>query len=222
MLYLGLDLGQAADYSALAVVEEPIYAPPFGGWVSGASLDAEQRRSYERLAYEWQQLAPGKPPLWLRGLHRYPLRTPYPDVVADVLRRLGGRDAYRPDAVLVIDGTGVGAGVVDLFRYGDLPCELRPVIIHGGVKVVIDRGLHVPKRDLIGAVQVVLHTGRLQVARQSDVTDLWAKEMQNYQMKLTDSGHDTYNARGDSRHDDLVLGVALAVWLREYRNRGAE
>jgi hypothetical protein len=222
MLYLGLDLGQAADYSALAVIEEPIYCPPMGGWVSGAELTPEYRAVYRTAWYEWGQQAPGKPPLWLRALHRYPLRTPYPDIVADVVRRLGGAGTQRNDAVLVVDGTGVGAAVVDMFRYADppLPCELRRVVIHGGVKVTIDRGIHVPKRDLIGAVQVVLHTGRLQVARHSEATEVWAREMQNYQLKLSDSGHDIYNARGDSQHDDLVLAVALAVWLREYQNRG--
>lgn len=220
MLYLGLDLGQAADYSALAVVEEPIYCPPMGGWVSGSELLPEYRAVYWSAVYEWRKQVTGKPPLWLRALHRYPLRTPYPDIVADVVRRLG--DKARDDAVLVADGTGVGQAVVDMFRFArpPLPCALKAVIIHGGVKVIHDRGLHVPKRDLIGAVQSVLHTGRLHVARQSEITEVWAKEMQNYQLKLTTSGHDTYNARGDSQHDDLVLAVALAVWLREYRNRG--
>lgn len=220
MLYLGLDLGQAADFSALAIVEEPIYCPPAGGWVSSASLGAEMRHAYPSAWRMWRKQTTEKPPLWLRTLHRYPLRTSYPDVVSDVIRRLGGAQTHRSDAVLVVDGTGVGAAVVDMFRFGDLPCELRPVVIHGGVKVIHDHGIHVPKRDLIGAVQVVLHTGRLQVARQSEMTEAWAKEMQGYQLKLTASGHDTYNARQDSVHDDLVLAVALAVWLREYRNRG--
>lgn len=217
-IYLGLDLGQAADYSALAVLESPIYCPPMGGWVSGSQLTPELRLQYDQgMWYHWQQSAPGKGPVWLRQLHRYPLRTPYPTVVDDVIRRLGGKDAQRRDAVLVIDGTGVGAAVVDMFRFAELPCELFNVIITGGVKV--DRN-HVPKRDLISAVQVLLHTGRLQVAKASAETETWAKEMQNYQLKLTATGHDTYNARGDSQHDDLVLAVALAAWFRDRWNRG--
>lgn len=217
LYYAGLDLGQAADYSALAVVEEPIYCPLAGGWVSWAELPYELRRAYKNgAADQWAALAPGRPPLWLRQLHRYPLRTPYPAIVADVAQRLNAA------SVLVIDGTGVGAAVVDMFRYAQppLPCDLKPVVIHSGVKVIIDRGLHVPKRDLIGAAQAVLQSERLKVAEQTAETETWMREMQNYAIKLTDSGHDSYNARGDSQHDDLVLAVALAVWLREYRHRG--
>lgn len=217
-IYLGLDLGQSADYSALAVLEEPVYCPPAGGWVSGAQLTPDQRNQYEQgMWYHWKQAAPGKPPLWLRQLHRYPLRTPYPAVVDDVIRRLGGKDARRSDVMLVVDGTGVGAAVVDMFRFAELPCEMFSVIITGGVKV--DNN-HVPKRDLIGAVQALLHAGRLQVSKATPETETWAKEMQNYQLKLTSTGHDTYNARGDSNHDDLVLAVALAAWFRGWVNRG--
>ncbi len=216
MLYLGLDLGQASDYSALAIIEEPIYFPPAGGWVSLASLNAEQRAAYDYDWYAWRQRTTDKQPLWLRTLHRYPLQTPYPDVVTDIIRRLSG--ATTP--VLVVDGTGVGAAVVDMFRYSDLPCTMVKVLIHGGAQISYDRGVHVPKRDLIGAVQAVLHTGQLQVARQSAMTEAWAKEMAGYKLSLTANGHDTYNARTDSVHDDLVLAVALAVWKRGRDNRG--
>lgn len=212
--YLGLDLGQAADYSALAVIEEPIWSTLADRWVSSTTLAREQIDS--GIWQRWQKHAPGKPPLWLRQLHRYPLQTPYPSVVADVIRRLGGSDP-RYDAILVVDGTGVGAAVVDMFRFAELPCEMYSVVIHGGVKV--ERN-HVPKRDLISAVQVLLHTERLQVAKQSEMTQVWAAEMQNYRMKLSDAGHDSYSARGDSKHDDLVLAVALASWFRGRMNRG--
>lgn len=217
MLYLGLDLGQASDYSALAVIEEPVWSTLSTAWVSSATLPREVVDS--RIWQRWQQHAPGKPPLWLRTLHRYPLQTPYPAVVADVIRRLGGSPP-RDDALLVIDGTGVGAAVVDMFRYSDLPCPMVKVVIHGGVSVSYDRGIHVPKRDLVGAVQVLLHTERLQVAKQSVMTEAWATEMQGYKLKLTASGHDTYNARSDSIHDDLVLAVALAAWYRGRMNQG--
>lgn len=217
MLYLGLDLGQAADYSALAVIEEPVWSTLADAWVSSSTLPREVRESglWER----WQAHARGKVPLWLRTLHRYPLRTSYPDVVADVIRRLGG-GAPREDAVLVVDGTGVGAAVTDMFRYSDLPCKMIKVVIHGGIQVSYDRGIHVPKRDLIGAVQVLLHTERLQVAGHSAMTETWATEMQGYKLTLTAMGHDSYSARADSIHDDLVLAVALASWYRNSLNRG--
>lgn len=230
-IYLGLDLGQAADYSALAVLEEPVYAPlplsdesanaPRMGWVSGASLTPEQRMLYgQGLWYAWKQQAPGKSPLWLRQLHRYPLRTPYPDIVNDVIRRLGGKDEYRSDAVLVLDATGVGAGIADLFVYADLPCEMVKVIIHGGTTVTVDHGLHVPKVDLIAAAHALWQTKRLQVAQHAPLVSTWLTELENYAFKQSEAGHVSFNARGDSIHDDLVLAVALACWFRGRMNPG--
>lgn len=205
MLYVGLDLGQAADYSALALVEEPIYCPPMGGWVSSSALTRDLIEMYPRVRRNWERQAPGKCPLWLRHLSRYPLRTSYPDIVADIVRRLGTK--ARDDAELVVDGTGVGAAVVDMFRYSDLPCPLYPIIITAGVK---QDGNHVPKRDLIGAVQVAIQTRRLESSLNTKEVETFFSEMQSYAIKLTDTGHDTYNAR-EGKHDDLVLAVALAV-----------
>ena len=37
------------------------------------------------------------------------------------------------------------------------------------------------------------------------------KEAQAFTMKLSASGHDSYNARS-GEHDDLLLAVALPVW----------
>ncbi len=55
--YIGLDLGQSNDYTALAVVEKVKASEASGG---------------------------GDPDLHLRHLERYPLRTPYPEMVAQV------------------------------------------------------------------------------------------------------------------------------------------
>lgn len=213
LFYAGLDLGQAADYSALAVVEELIYCPEAGGWVSWSTLTPMQRSDYRAgFGARWRAQTRENPPLWLRMVHRYALRTSYPSIVLDVARRLNRATQ------LVVDGTGVGAAVVDMFRYSAaLPCDLYPVIITGGVKQ--DRN-HVPKRDLIGAVQAVLQTGQLHIAEGTTEAKTFLNEMQTYAVKLTDTGHDTYNARGDSEHDDLVLAVALAVWRRSRVNRG--
>ena len=55
--YVGLDLGQAADYTALAVVHSVHTRTPGGKAAKG---------------------------LHLRHLERYPLRTPYPEIVEKV------------------------------------------------------------------------------------------------------------------------------------------
>jgi hypothetical protein len=62
--FVGLDLGQSRNHSALAVVQR-----------SELLLDEMDWATYERLR-EWRY--------WMRFLERVPLGTPYPDVVSRV------------------------------------------------------------------------------------------------------------------------------------------
>src|SRR5205085_2524303 len=63
-------------------------------------------------------------------LQRWPLGTPYPQIVEDV-RALLSRPPLA-GCILGIDATGVGRAVADLFRRGRLNATLRPVVITGG------------------------------------------------------------------------------------------
>jgi hypothetical protein len=92
MYYVGLDLGQRSDYTALAVVEAPVFAkaPVWtvdqhnravelrAGWMSPAAVRADG----------WEHVRIARPAdrqvYALRHLQRYPLGTPYPDIVKDV------------------------------------------------------------------------------------------------------------------------------------------
>jgi hypothetical protein len=45
------------------------------------------------------------------------------------------------------------------------------------------------------------------------------RELTNFKAKISLSGHDSYGAGDDwrsSKHDDLVLAVALGVWCGEH------
>src|SRR5439155_9551667 len=84
--YLGLDLGQAADYTAIAVLER--------------TPSPEERR-------------PQRPDYALRYLERPPLGTTYPDIVVRVVE-LVNTEPLRHRSALVVDQTGVGRPVVDL------------------------------------------------------------------------------------------------------------
>ncbi len=43
------------------------------------------------------------------------------------------------------------------------------------------------------------------------------EELQNFKLKITTAGNDTYEAWRESDHDDLVLAAAMAAWLCEKR-----
>ncbi|MFN2578217.1 MAG: hypothetical protein ABR607_11060, partial [Pyrinomonadaceae bacterium] len=114
---------------------------------------------------------------------------------------------------LAIDQTGVGNAVVDMFMQGEINASLKPILIHGGDHAVQENGVwRVPKRELVGSTQVALQTGRLKIAADLPEVSILTQELQNFQVSISDSGFDSYEAR-TGKHDDLVLSLAMAVWL---------
>src|SRR5216684_2488894 len=109
--YVGLDLGQKGDPSAIAVVEE--------WWEAVGGVD--------RVTYELRTTRR----LDVRYLERVPLGTPYPEVVEQVCDLVRSPE-LKGRCVLVVDSTGVGAPVVDLLRRAPLEAWLVPVTITGG------------------------------------------------------------------------------------------
>ena len=75
----------------------------------------------------------------------------------------------------------------------------------------------VPKRDLVGVVQVLLQTARLKFAAELPETATLVRKLQNFQVKITEAAHGTYGAWREGAHDDLVLALALAAWTGQLR-----
>jgi len=148
-----------------------------------------------------------------RHLQRFKLGTSYPHIVS-VVRELCRREPLRSNKpLLAIDQTGVGAAVVDIFKQAEINAVLRPILIHGGDSVVYESGVwRVPKRELVGVAQVALQTGRLKIAAELPEVSILTQELQNFQVSISNSGFDSYEAR-TGKHDDLVLSLAMALWL---------
>lgn len=157
-------------------------------------------------------------------LERVPLQTPYPVMVRGVrerLERLGER------CVLVIDATGVGRGVVDLFRegwteYDSLTMERRtlpgkPTI----VALTLTNAEHiraerwdeqyVPRRDVIMAFMLCLQQQRFQGAASLPELQTLIQEAKAFEWKKSKNG-DEYGAWSTGKHDDLLFATAIAVW----------
>ena len=203
--FIGLDLGQTHDPTALVLLEKKPKEPvplvlPGWGWSRNDPLPAPPLPD---------------PPLAVRHLQRYPLNTPYPSIVADVSARLA-RPPLADNTTLIIDGSGVGRPVVDLFR-AKLSVEPVTITASGAAHRTDDGYWHIAKRDLIGAVQVLLQTGRLKIAATlPNVTEL-LRELQDYRVLITASANTTYEARSGA-YDDLVLALALAAYWAEERD----
>jgi hypothetical protein len=235
LYYLGLDLGQSRDYSALAVIEEQIYIGAGWanevlyqddyqkglsvGWVSPAALTSYQAGIALRLSEEYGR--PAEVPLAVRHLERFELGTKYTDVVDRVAALVRSDPLRRMPAILLVDKTGVGASVLDSFTHAGIGATA--ITLHGGSAVSRDpqrAGYRVPKRDLITVTQVLLQNGRLKVAAGLPEAETLKKELLNFKVKIDPkTAHDSYEHWREGDHDDLVLAVSMAAWFRQYWNR---
>ena len=148
------------------------------------------------------------PPIFQVGhLERMPLGTPYPGIVAHVRRLLGKLPAR---AELVIDVTGVGKPVFEMFTYSGI--SPLGVLITAGTAETRDGVIcGVPKLTLVSRLQALLHQGRLKIHRELAEAETLVRELQDFRVEFTVAGHLTFNARS-GKHDDLVLALAIAVW----------
>lgn len=199
--YLGLDLGQAADYTAIAVLER-------------RDLNAPVSPPEWRIPFRGERPEMPAPDLAFdcRHLKRLPLNTSYP-AVADHVTGLLESPQLVGQTKLVVDATGVGRPVVDLLKERGL--RPVPVTITGGDKVTFENGWRVPKRDLVGAVQVLLQTDRIKFAEKIPEVPTLVRELLAFRVKIDPlTAHDSYGAGAwrEGAHDDLVLAVAIAAW----------
>lgn len=190
--FVGLDLGKVSDPTTLAVVE---FNEMVGEW------------DHVKWAYRKEVS------LRLRRLRRLPLGTPYPEVerdVAAVMEQL----RLEKKSYLAVDATGVGQPAVDYMRAGLLGSATRGVMIHAGMTERSEGGFdYVPKRNLITGLQVVMEYGELKIAREMKYVDVLQKELATMRVKVTPAGNEQFAAWREKDHDDLVLAVAIAVWL---------
>jgi hypothetical protein len=186
MFYMGLDLGQRRDHTAVAVVEKEDEHPLYAG------------------------LRPER--LVVRHLQRAPLGTGYPAVV-EAVREAVWSDELQGRCALAVDATGLGAPVVDMLKAARLGCDLAAVTITSGEKET-QQGMYfsVPKRDLIGGLQVRLEAGELRIARGIEGVGALVRELMNMRRRDRGGGRVRVGADGFGEHDDLVVALALAVW----------
>src|SRR5262249_2582457 len=117
VFFAGLDLGQQRDYTALAIVqrtEEAIEAPADAPAGNAPARPAKVRKYV------------------LTYLHRWPLGSPYGQIVEDVTR--GFDEPPLRSSMLAIDATGVGRAVVEQFTRARpaIQARLTPIVLHAG------------------------------------------------------------------------------------------
>ena len=187
--YIGLDLGQKKSFSAIAIVER--------------TEEREQYHNRVTYAQEWEVLGP--PQQAVRYLERFPLETSYVDVVDRVKQMLWHREFHEKKPKLIVDATGAGAPVVDLFRRDreiSQRCDFTAMTITGGAQATKGRGpgdWMVPKQDLMSGLALMFEERRLLISRGLAESRQLVEELVRY-------------GREDGYRDDLALALAMACW----------
>jgi hypothetical protein len=189
-LFTGLDFGLLQDPTALSVVE-----------MTEADEGGRRMRRYD-----------------VRQLKRWPLRTAYDEIIADVVMMFAGPPLAH--TVLLPDETGVGVAVLQLLFKARPRARIIPITITGGqhARAVHDagRGWTVPKRELASALQAALGTGRLRISPQLPLAKELAKELSTFRVKISiATGKESFEAWREKDKDDAVLATALPVWWGE-------
>lgn len=210
---MGVDLGQANDYTAVAVIQRR------------ETLSLTNR--YDEQISAEQILAGSRSPLIKPGtikgrsssydvvhLDRLPLGTPYPLIVEEI-RRLLAHPNLAFGTRLVVDATGVGRPVVDAMRASGL--KPVPITITAGSAVTAGPAGYkrVPKADIVGTIAVLLQSSRLRIAEELHHAHTLVDELAAFQVRATAAGNDSYGSWRESVHDDLVLALGIALWQAE-------
>lgn len=194
-LYSGFDLGQAADFTALAVCEQ---------------LPRDDPSPRRRWRYE------------VRHLQRWPLGTDYTAIAADAAL-LYARPPL-PYTTLAVDYTGVGRPVVDQLRAERIAARLIPVLITGGNAVTEDADTgewHVPKRDLVSTTVALFQSQLVRVRVTGPEAERLRKELAVFTAKVNRrTANEQFGAWADGQHDDLVLALMLALYAAEHLGAG--
>lgn len=204
-LVAGLDLAAVRDYSALAIVER----------VEVATADFQQvfvRPEWSEPGWWEQRMVPEHHYL-VRHLVRWPRGTDPGEVVDDVATLLEDR-ILAESCLLRYDATGMGIGVKSIINErwragrfgGHKPIGIN---IHGGDA---SNGSSVAKVDLVSTVVRLLRERRLHLGRGMEHVDQLRKELLGFQVKVTATGREKYEAQTESLHDDMVVATSLAVF----------
>jgi hypothetical protein len=197
--YVGVDLGQAQNHSAIAVVERAEVLNP------------------QRDPLTWSFRFDTR--FHVRHAERIRQGAPYPEVVEHVKALSRRYPLEATNVTVIVDATGVGAPAVDLLRRGGLGCRVIPVVITAGGSESSDRARYrMSRADLMAGLQAALQKRRVAFAQGARTLPALVEELRSMQVGMSESGYERITG---GRHDDLVLALSLA-WWRASREAGVD
>jgi hypothetical protein len=217
---IGVDLGQANDPTAIAVLEKTI-APPETAMFNPVGESPSNRLVEGSLVYD------------LVYLKRPKLGTAYDVIakrVADLICELEPEGAFGElgQVTLSVDGTGVGRGVVDMldteFKRRGATSKSVPKVDFRRVSVTgsntslkrperTNGYWSVPKKDLVFPAVAAFQQGKIRIAKGIKDREALVHELKNYSRKTNiATGNMAFEPWRESDHDDLLFAVCLALW----------
>jgi hypothetical protein len=224
---VGVDLGQANDPTAIAVLERVI-VPPQTALFAPVGKEPSNRLVEGDIVYD------------LVYLKRPKLGTPYDTIakrVADLICELEPEGAFGElgQVTLSVDGTGVGRAVVDMLdvefkRRGasskSVPrVDFRRVSVTGSQTTLkrptrTDGYWSVPKKDLVFPAVAAFQQGKIRIGKVKDREAL-VNELKNYRRTTNiATGNMAFEPWRESDHDDLLFAVCLSLWGWQVQKRG--
>jgi hypothetical protein len=199
-IFVGLDLGKKSDNTAMVWLE-PLFP-----------TDPEEHG--------------GKPVYEVSLVERVTLETPYPKI-ARWLRKQYNQLLKSPDfdyIYIVVDEGGVGTAVTDQVIELIPDADIYRVSLTGGLRPrwVDARTVNLPKEQMVSTLISLFEGRRLWVSEEMEHAYIELRnELEDYQMKISQEGHDTYGAMKIGSHDDIASALGLAAWIAEDMNAGA-
>ena len=180
--YIGLDLGQRSDHSALVILERARH-------LTGR---------FDHVNYTRESATR----LYVRHAERFPLHYPYlkiPAAIQATFEKLNPTvyEASPTPKTIVVDATGVGAPVVEIINRSKIPAGIIPITITSGDK---PNGNNVPRAALLSNLRILLETEHLLIGPSVSHFHHLQKELAGLSVSTR------------ARHDDLALALALAAW----------
>ena len=151
--------------------------------------------------------------------------------LAEYTRELMDAVNVTNDCSLVIDGTGVGGPVFDL--YDEAGLDPLKIVFTSGESVSVQSGQRsksskfglitgygVPKADLVGALVVAMEQGRMRRAEGVPFEQQEREQYQNFVGRINEkTKYVKFGNSSDEIHDDVIVADAMAVWYGDHVTR---
>jgi hypothetical protein len=117
----------------------------------------------------------------------------------------------------VLDSLGVGELVSEMIIRALPHADIRKCYLTGGINgSEEDIQIKLPKTQMASTLVALFDDGRVKVPKSSKEIEAMVEELLNYEIHVSEEGHDQYGAFKIGTHDDLVTALGLACWYAEH------